>query len=76
MIKEELPARKKKPKIVNNTRKKGENRKRSRKTSPSFMDTLGEALEDGIQAFEQIRAAERKNIAETKKMANEIFGEL
>ena len=82
---EELPARKKKPKI-NNTRKKGESRKRSRKTSPSFMDTLGEALEDDIQAkiarvnsrplskYEQLR---EKNIAETKKMENEIlFGGL
>lgn len=37
------------------------------------MDTLGDALEDGIQAFEQIRAAERKNIAETEI---EIFGGL
>ena len=85
MIKEELPARKKKPKIVNNTRKKGESRKRSRKTSSSLMDTLGEALEDDIQAkiarvncrplskYEQLR---EKNIAETKKMENEIFGGL
>ena len=47
---EELPARKKKPKNINNTRKKGESRKRSRKTSSSLMDTLGEALEDDIQA--------------------------
>ena len=47
---EEVPARKKKPTIVNNTRKKGESRKRSRKTFPSFMDNLGEALEDNIQA--------------------------
>ena len=47
---EELPARKKKPTIVNNTQKKGESRKRSRKTSLSFMDTLREALEDDIQA--------------------------
>ena len=47
---EELPARKKKPTIVNKTRKKGESGKRSRKTSLSFMDTLREALEDDIQA--------------------------
>ena len=46
---EELPARKKKPTIVNKTRKKGESGKRSRKTSLSFMDTLGEEVEEEIQ---------------------------
>ena len=72
------------PTIVNNTRKKGESRKRSRKTS-SFMDNLGEALEDNIQAkiarvdsrplskYEQIRD---KNIAEIRQMEDELFGEV
>ena len=82
---EEVPARKKKPTIVNNTRKKGESRKRSRKTFPSFMDNLGEALEDNIQAkiarvdsrpsskYEQIR---EKNITKIRQMEDELFGEV
>ena len=82
---EEQPSQKKKPTIVENTRKKVESRKRSRKASLSFMDTLEDEVEDEVQAkrtrfdsrpmskYEQLR---ERNIAERKQMEDELFGEV
>ena len=79
---EEQPSQKKKPTTVENTRKKAERRKRSRKASPSFMDTLEDEVEDEVQAkrtrfvsrpmskYEQLR---EKRIAERKQI---IWGSL
>ena len=82
---EEQPSQKKKPTIVGNTRKKVERRKRSRKASLSFMDTLEDKVEDEVHAkrtrfdsrpmskYEQLR---ERNIAERKQMEDELFGEV
>ena len=72
------PSRKKSQQLSTTPGRKG----RAGKDRESYMDTLGDEVEDEIQAkiwllaFEQLRAAERKNIAEMKKMENEIFGGL
>ena len=82
---EEQPSQKKKPTIVGNTRKKVERRKRSRKASLSFMDTLEDKVEDEVHAkrtrfdsrpmskYEQLR---ERNIAERKQMEDELVGEV
>ena len=81
---EEQSSRKKKPTIVD-TRKKGEGRKRLRKPSVTFMDTLEDEVEGKVHAkrsrfdsrplskYEQIRD---KNIAEIRQMEDELFGEV
>ena len=82
---EEQSSRKKKPTIVD-TRKKGEGRKRLRKPSVTFMDTVEDEVEDEVQdevhakrsrfdsrplsKYEQLRA---RNIAERKQLEDELF---
>ena len=70
-MKRKLPSRKKKPTIVDNTRKKGESRKRSRKTFLSFMDTVGEEVEDEIQA--KIARFDSRSLSKYKQLSEKIL---